>query len=165
MRNTKPSEFMKTLEQAAAKLQAGQDVGWSTLVTEVLGLAKEYIPAVQIALAQGRWRNAKNPRAYIRTVAKRERRKMDSPGKQAETLQLPKNICDEDGQPLSQQEYIDHLSYADGAVKNGGVWRARNPWDEAVWVDDHGRVLPLVNGRPVPEHLLMPEDDEPDAKL
>ena len=90
---------------------------------------------------------------------------MESSGEQGGTLNIPKNVYEEDGQPLSQQEYIDHLSYAEGAVKNGGMWRARNPWDEAVSVDDHGRVLPVVNGRPVPEHLLMPEDDEPDAKL
>jgi hypothetical protein len=156
---------MAMFEEATAKLEAGEEVEWSWLMTEVLGLPMRYLPAVQLALVQRRWRTAKNPKAYVRKVARREAAKMESSGEQGETLKVPKNLYNEDGQVLSLQEYIDHLSYADTPVKNGGVWRARNPWDEAVSVDNDGRVLPEVNGRPVPEHLLMPEDDEPDAKL
>ena len=37
-----------------------------------------YLPAVQVALAQGRWRNAKNPKAYIQKVARREASAMGS---------------------------------------------------------------------------------------
>jgi hypothetical protein len=41
---------MAMFEQVTTKLEAGQEVGWRSLVTEVLGLPIRYIPAVQVAL-------------------------------------------------------------------------------------------------------------------
>jgi hypothetical protein len=81
------------------------------------------------------------------------------------TLQIPENIRDEEDERLSVEDHID-FAWADvGAVKIGSVWKARNPLDGPVFMDDEGREIPVVAGRPVPEDLLMPEDDEPDAKL
>jgi hypothetical protein len=168
------SQLIDLLELATAKLQAGPDqtqpedpepaVDWLALVTGVLELPIRYLPAVQQALAQGRWRKAKNPKAYIRTVAKRTLA-TDSRRDPKSTLEIPKNVCDEEGQPLSYQDYIDYQSYDYGPVKVGGRWKARNPLDEPIWADEEGREIPAVDGRPVPEDLLMLEDDEPDAKL
>jgi hypothetical protein len=162
-------QLIEVLGQATAKLLAGQDGGpgaeWGALVTGILELPIAYLPAVHVALAQGRWRNAKNPKAYIQKVARREASAMGSARAPKSTLKIPNNVCDEDGQPLSYESYIDHQSYDYGPVKNGNVWQARNPTEEPIWVDEEGREIPVVNGRPVAEDLLMPEDDEPDAKL
>ena len=103
---------MKIFEEATAKLEAGEKVPWSWLMTEVLELPMRHLPAVQLVLVQRRWQSAKDPKAYLCKVARREAAKMESSGAQGGTLNIPKNVYDEDGQPLSQQEYIDHLSYA-----------------------------------------------------
>ncbi|MFL6353180.1 MAG: hypothetical protein ACJ74Z_15225, partial [Bryobacteraceae bacterium] len=42
-------------------------------------------------------------------------------------------------------------SFDDGPVKQGGVWQARNASDGPISVDEEGREIPMVNGRPVPE--------------
>jgi hypothetical protein len=160
---------MELLEQATAKLLAGQDLvqpdaEWIALVTGILELPIAFFPAVKMALVQGRWRSAKNPKAYLQKVAKREAQKRNAARDPKSTLKIPQDILDEDGQPLSYEGYIDHQSYDYGPVKQGGVWQARNETEEPIYVDDEGRKIPEVNGRPVPEHLLMLEDDGPDAR-
>jgi hypothetical protein len=166
----KESELMDVLEQATAKLLAGQDfvqpdAEWIALVTGILELPIAFFAAVKMALVQGRWRNVKNPKAYIRKVARREALKMNAVRDPKSTLQIPQNVSDEDGQPLSYEGYLDYRSYDDGPVKQGGVWQARNASEEPIFVDEEGREIPMVNGRPVPEDLRKPEDDGPDAKL
>ena len=164
------SELMDVLEQATAKLLAGQDLvkpdaEWTALVTGILELPIAYFPAVQIALGQGRWRKAKHPKAYIQKVARREAQGINAARDPKSTLKIPQNVLDEEGQALSYEGYIDHQSYDYGPVKQGGVWQARNETEEPIYADDEGRKIPEVNGRPVPDDLLMLEDDGPDAKL
>src|SRR4051812_83144 len=106
----KESELMDVLEQATAKLLAGQDfvqpdAEWIALVTGILELPIAFFAAVKMALVQGRWRNVKNPKAYIRTVARREALKMNGVRDPKSTLQIPQNVSDEDGQPLSYEGY------------------------------------------------------------
>jgi hypothetical protein len=91
--------------------------------------------------------------------------KAEAAAKPKDTLRVPAHVRHEDGRRLSQQEYLEYVSYDDGPVKEHGVYRARNPLVEPVFADDGGRVVPVVKRRPVPEHLLMREDDEWDAKL
>lgn len=163
------------LERVTAKLHAGSkqtrpdeaeaEAEWVALVTEVLKLPMRYSPAVHFALVQGRWRTAKNPQAYIRTVAKREMCGTGSRREPKSTLQVPDHIRDEEGEKLQVEEYIDFLCADVGAVRVGGSWKARDPMYEAVFVDDEGREIPCVAGRPVSLDLLMLEDDQPDAKL
>jgi hypothetical protein len=159
------AQLRKVLEEAAAKLHAGGHVDWPLLVTELLRLPVRYIPEVQMALAQGRWRTAQDPTAYLRRVARREAAKVEAPGKPKDTLRVPANLRQEDGRRLSLEQYMDYLCYDYGPVREGGVWRARTPFDEALCTDDEGRVVPTVKGRALPEDVLMLEDDAPDAKL
>jgi hypothetical protein len=166
----KESELMDVLEQATAKLLAGQDfvqpdAEWIALVTGILELPIAFFAAVKMALVQGRWRNVKNPKAYLRKVAKREAQTTNAARDPKSTLKIPQNVVDEDGQPLSYEGYIDHQSYDYGPVKQGGVWQARNETEEPIYADDEGRKIPEVNGRPVPLDLVLLEDDGPDATL
>jgi hypothetical protein len=168
MNDIERSQWMDVLERATAKLEAGEagpDAEWIALVAGLLDLPPEYLRAVQVALAQRRWSKAKDPKAYVRKVAKREMLNV-RPGRDPKsTLEIPNGLRDEDGQPLSYQDFIDDRSYDYGPVKKGTAWQARNPSEEAIWADEEGRKIPVVNGRPVPEDLLMLEDDGPDAKL
>ena len=170
MNDMERSQLIEALEQARAKLLPGQDGGpdsqWTALVTGILELPIAYLPAVQTALHQGRWRNAKDPKAYIRRVALREARSMRSGcDPKSTSLAIPANLQNDEGEALSLEEYIDFKCADLGVVKEGGKWKACDMPYEPTFVDDEGREVPVVNGRPVPEDLLMLADDEPDAKL
>jgi hypothetical protein len=170
MSEVERSQLIDVLEQATAKLLAGEapltpDAEWTALLTGVLGLPITYFRALQVVLAQGRWRTAKTPKAYLRKAVKCEASKMSSDFDPKSTLQIPRKLDPDDGEEASLEEYIDFLGADTGPVKRNAVWKARNPMEEAIWVDEEGRGIPVVNGRPVPEDLLMPEDNEPDARL
>jgi hypothetical protein len=103
------SELMEVLEQATAKLLAGQDLvipdaEMTLLVTGILELPIAFFPAVQKALVQCRWRKAKNLKAYVQKVARREALKNAARDPKS-TLKIPENVLDEDGQPLSRRLY------------------------------------------------------------
>src|SRR5690242_9268556 len=124
------SQWIDLLESATAKLErgdAGPDPEWTGLVAGLLDLPPEYLRAVQVALAQRRWSKAKDPKAYLRTVARREMRSGGLGRDPKSTLAIPTDVRDEEGQPLSYQDYIDHRSYDDGPVKKGTAWQAQNP--------------------------------------
>ena len=61
----------------AASHRPGDEINdeWEWLLDQ-LDLSAECFLAVLETIRQGRWRTAKNPRAYVKTVAKREARKM-----------------------------------------------------------------------------------------
>jgi hypothetical protein len=154
------SQLIAAFEKAAAA-----QVDWNLFMSDVLGLPMKLLSSVQLALSQGRWRQAQNPRAYIKVVAKRESRKSsrnDWPSK--ETLRIPA-IFDDNGCQLSHDAYIDYLSYP-GPVKEGGVWHARPDWDDDPrFCDEQGRAIPCIGGRPVPSAVLTTDDDDPDGPL
>lgn len=92
-----------------------------------LALPLGFFPAVVEALRQGRWREAKNPKAYLKTVA----------GREAVKLRLQENIPFEmelvsprtraDGSTVGYEETIEELIHNSGnpGVSRGadGVWR------------------------------------------
>ena len=99
-------QWLAILEAAAGRDFDVLDDDWVWLIDE-LGLPYEYLPAVVDAIAQGRWRTAKNPRSYVKVVATREARKMGLVAK-ADVVQLvnaPTN-----GEPFSMEDMLDHYS-------------------------------------------------------
>ena len=50
---------------------AGHDEEWLQFAHN-LRIQAQLLPAIQEALRQGNWRTARTPRAYLKTVAKRE---------------------------------------------------------------------------------------------
>ena len=62
----------------AASQQPGSELNdeWEWLL-DSLGLSKDHYLAVLKTLQEGRWRTAENPKAYVKTVAKRVALKMD----------------------------------------------------------------------------------------
>ncbi len=119
-------------EDCLAKLEgvakaAEDDSCWMSLTQQFLGLPLEYVPAVQEALRQDRWRRAKNPRAYLRKVARREAVKLGFaeawPDKRV--IAIAGNPSP-DGEPMSQEDYLDYLCAQVGTQKRHGIWHSMN---------------------------------------
>jgi hypothetical protein len=106
--------WISLLDAAASNPPDELNDEWKWLL-EQLGLPTSFFPAVLEALTQGRWRQAKNPRAYLKTVARREAVKMgltsDGPD---EFITLTNND-------------IDTVSYVRGVSEpikgQDGIWR------------------------------------------
>lgn len=130
MTDAERSQWMAILDAAAQRPGDEINEEWEWLV-EQLGLPEDYFLAVAEAIRQGRWRNAKNPRTYVKTVAKREAVKMGLLSEPADILELvhaPSN-----GEPFSMEATLDHyaeLSSTAESVKGAdGVWRRGGGYD------------------------------------
>ena len=69
------AEWLGVLETAAKVSVEQSSAIWVWMMQE-LRLGPQYFLAIREAVQQGRWRTAKNPKTYIKTVAKREALKM-----------------------------------------------------------------------------------------
>jgi hypothetical protein len=120
------AEWLAVLEAASQLRPEQTNAEWEWLMQQ-LGLGPQYFLAVREAVHQGRWRNAKNPKAYIKTVAKREALKMGLLADRSEDLVLIGGTRI-GGEEISSEENLDYLSHqfdSSEAVKGvDGVWRA-----------------------------------------
>ncbi len=151
------AEYQQIFEKSVnTPFDNAHEAHWVWVTKEVLGLdVVRYLEAVHETIKQGRWRNADDPRSYVKTVAKREAKKMEIANYPDEHLHLyVPDLRDEDGHPLSHDDYIDYLSY-DGPVVEGGTWRSRNP--DLHDKDEHGNEGELLTRR---ERILnkVPEE-------
>lgn len=134
MTETECNQWLAILD--AALQRPGDEINeeWEWLLDR-LDLPLECFLAVLETIRQERWRTAKNPRAYVKTVAKREAAKMGLLFEPTDILKLinaPVN-----GENFSMEgglDYLAHLSETSEAVKGAdGVWRRGGGWD----YDDH----------------------------
>jgi hypothetical protein len=144
------SQWILMLENAAQS--PANDDHWRLLM-EQLKLPLEIFPAVVLAIQQGRWRNAKSPGAYIKTVARREATKLEeAPSDQGLVV-----LVDDprDGRPFSFEETSAVLALRESSEASkgyDGVWRrGSGRSDEYDDYDDDG--YPLSN-LPYRETLL-----------
>jgi len=134
--------WMAILEAASLNLPSEMNEEWTWLMQE-LGLRPEYFLAVLEAIKQGRWRKAKIPKAYLKTVAKREAVKMGLASDEGprELLLVPAARTP-DGSETPQDETLGLISYSEGsseAIKRGdGVWR-RGSGSDDYDLDDQWR--------------------------
>lgn len=104
---TDRDQWIFILDAAAGRPFDQLDEDWVWLIDE-LGLPYEYLPAVVEAIRQDRWRTAKDPRAYVKTVANREAKKMGLVTQRRDILKLvddPRN-----GEPFSMEAMLDHYA-------------------------------------------------------
>jgi hypothetical protein len=114
-------QWLAIFENAAGQHgEAGIEARW--LVVQQLDLRPDDFPGIHAALEQGRWREAKDPSAYVKTVARREVARMRRP--------LDPHVVSLDvvgGNEFSHDEVMDQIAYANEtstAVRCGdGVWR------------------------------------------
>lgn len=120
------AEWLGALETAAQLGVEQSSAVWVWLLHE-LRLGPQYFLAVREAVQQGNWRTAKNPRAYIKTVAKREAMKMGLLPERSNDFVLigPTHSEDEETSGEEELEYMSHQYERREAAKGpDGIWRA-----------------------------------------
>lgn len=114
--------WLAILEVAAAKLEDWSNEDWKSLLAG-LGLPLEDYPSLILTLEQGRWRNAKDPRAYVKTVARR----LAARQKAMECSKIPEFVPQSKVDGVSSEDLLGHLAFVsetDGPVRGAdGVWR------------------------------------------
>jgi hypothetical protein len=124
MTETERVQWITILDAAARRPGDELNEEWEWLMDE-LGLPCEYYLSVIKAIAEDRWRKAKNPRAYVKTVAKREAKKRDFEeqcNNRERLLNLP---ASRDGSLLREElSYCQYRYDTSETVQgNDGVWR------------------------------------------
>lgn len=118
---------------------------WRWLLDQ-LGLTPADYSAILEALRQGRWREARNPINYLKTVARREARKEQLTNEKRDNLVLLPSTAE--GGSAAHEATLDHISHlretADAVKGSDGVWRRgggaeRDYYDE----DEYGRPVSL----------------------
>src|SRR6476659_7712392 len=121
------AEWLGVLE-TAAKLSVEQSSAVWVWIMQELRLGPQYFLAIREAVQQGRWRTAKNPKTYIKTVAKREALKMGLVNESSGNL-VPVGSSRSDGGKISGEEALEYLGHhydsRDAAKGEDGIWRAR----------------------------------------
>jgi hypothetical protein len=120
------AEWLGALE-TAAKLEVEQSSAvWVWLMQE-LRLGPQYFLAVRAAVQQGRWRTAKNPKTYIKAVAKREALKMGLVNESSDNL-VPIGSTSSEGEEISGEEALEYFEHqydsSEAARGEDGTWRA-----------------------------------------
>lgn len=135
------------LFEAASKPGNELNDEWKWLIAE-LGLSLEDYSALLDTLRQGRWRQAKNPRSYVKTVAKREALKAHLAAAMPKEFVLMPESHVVDGGPETSLSQVYQLQETAEAVKGtDGVWRrgggAERLEYERFDEDEHGQPVSL----------------------
>lgn len=120
------AEWLGALE-TAAKLSVEQSSAVWVWLMQDLRLGPQYFLAIREAIQQGRWRTAKNPKNYIKTVAKREALRMELVNEDGGNL-VPIGKTRSDGETITGEEALEYLGHQydshDAAKGEDGIWRA-----------------------------------------
>ena len=121
------TQWIAILEAAAQNPPDEMNEEWTWLMGE-LGLPFDYYLAVCAAIQQGRWRRAKDPRAYVKTVAKREAVKLGLVSDELEPHLTLVNLrpANQNGIPRLEDKLgmIHHAATTSDLLKGAdGVWR------------------------------------------
>jgi hypothetical protein len=164
-------QWIAILEAASSSPPSAMEDEWDWLMQE-LGLPYEHYEALLEAIKQGRWRQAKNPKAYVKTVAKREAIKMgldDAPSNECVPASAFKGP---DGSQIPYEQAIESLIYDSGTsdtMKSAdGVWRrggGRDDLDYGPYDEDGDRITSeeafLIE---LPEELKIITEPSPEYK-
>jgi hypothetical protein len=164
MNDDKRAELRAIFEAAVEMPFEGHDAEWVRIM-DLLRLPGCFIPAVKDALKQGRWRQARDPRAYIKTVAQREALKMGL----VDSAEEPNIVKDDaDGRPLNLDLGQFAASGLGPTKTRAGIWHQGS----AAFADDYAndyndfgepltRLLERLAQR-IPSELRRPNSDTPD---
>jgi hypothetical protein len=144
---------------------------WAWLLGE-LGLPKDHFLYIVEALRQGRWRTAKNPRSYLKTVARREASKALRSEEKEDPIELLKSNPSK--REFSMEVALGDLSYqseTSEALKGaGGIWRRgggleayqNEKWEE----DDDGNPIRTYRDRLLSKvPAMLKQIEKPSAEL
>jgi hypothetical protein len=135
-------QWIAIFESAASSSPDEMDDQWEWLLDE-LGIRYDHFEALTETLKQGRWRDAKNPKAYVKTVTRREAIRLglvEAPDKSM-VLVTPRNSSDP--RPASQGDVLDEYTLtSERATRKGadGIWRGGSGLgdyhDDPEWKED-----------------------------
>ena len=103
------AEWLGVLE-TAAKLSVEQSSAVWVWMMQEFRLGPQYFLAIREAVQQGRWRTARNPKTYIKTVAKREALKMGLVSEDSGNL-VPVGSGGSDGEKTSSEKTLEYLGH------------------------------------------------------
>ncbi len=103
---------------------------WERLLG-LLNLALDYQPAVALVLAEGRWRQAANVRAYVATAAVRLAVRLGIDPRQGEVLESPVRLAQGGSEPTTVDS-LAHYVGADGELRDVITEAPEYPGD-AAW--------------------------------
>ena len=143
---------MDLLNAAATQPPNHLNNEWRWLLAE-LSLPAESFPGVLLALQQGRWRNADNPKHYVKRVARLEALKAKRMAEKADNLVLVKSKPENSS--FSVDGALDQLAYAadttDAIRGPNGVWKRGGGrevlYDERYEEDERGNYIGSLRGR------------------
>lgn len=119
------AEWLGVLE-TAAKLSVEQSSAVWVWIMQELGLGPQYFLAIREVVREGRWRTAKNPKAYIKTAAKRQALKMGLVKEDSGNLVTVGSRRSE-GEEISGEEALEYLGHQyetrEAAKGEDGIWR------------------------------------------
>lgn len=109
MTSAERDQWMTILEAAAQR--PGDEINdeWEWLLDQ-LGLSEDYFLAVLKVLQERRWRAAKNPKAYVKTVARREAKKMGLLREPEDILKLVSFTTPSEEGFASVEEKLEYLA-------------------------------------------------------
>lgn len=159
------AEWLGVLE-TAAKLSVEQSSAVWVWIMQELNLGPQYFLAIREVVQEGRWRTAKNPKAYVKTAAKRQAQKTGLVKQDSGNLVLVGSSRSE-GKEISGEEALEHLGHQydsrDAAKGEDAIWRAgaageRDPGDP---VDEHESYREwLASGMPRELVIVTPPSEE-----
>ena len=159
------AEWLGVLE-TAAKLSVEQSSAVWVWIMQELRLGPQYFLAIREAVQQGRWRTAKNPKTYIKTVAKREALKMGLVSEDSGNV-VPVGSSGSDGEKISGEETLEYLGHQyetrEAAKGDDWIWRAgaagaRDPGDPLAEHDSYREWL--ASGMPRELAIVTPPSEE-----
>lgn len=172
--NADRNQWLKVLQAAAESEPDAVNDLWCWLMVE-LGIPLEHFHEVFVAVAEGRWRNARNPKAYVKTVARRLAKKSRAKAASDDQALVPLGDGPCDRYEFSFEEAIDASrvrSSAQPSKHADGIWRRGEGDYEDEPYDDEGRRLSNLTFRQrmlghVPMDLtrLVPPSEQLQAEI
>jgi hypothetical protein len=132
-------QWLTILEAASRSLPDQLDDHWNWLMGE-LRLPYDLFPAILVAIQEGRWRTAKNPKNYIKVVARRVAQKIEPIPSDHGLLILIDQPPD--GRPFSFDDALaklDQSGSSEASKRADGVWRRGSGWSDDYSVDEEDR--------------------------
>ena len=130
MEQANRDKWLGILEIISVRKPDEAEAEWAELMAE-LGLSSRHFVAVYEAIRESKWREAENPLAYIKTVARRagavEKRRRERLGLGRDAEQTVGPEFDEDDEKSGPEETLDRLEHqSSGKAARGanGVWRS-----------------------------------------
>jgi len=159
------AEWLGALETAAQVGVEQSSAVWVWIMQE-LRLGPQYFLAIREAVQQGRWRTAKNPKAYLKTVAKQEALKMGLVNEGSGNL-VSVGSARSEGEETSGEETLEYLGHQydsrDAAKGEDGIWRAgaSGERDSSDPLEEHDSYRDwLASGMPQELTVVAPPSEE-----